>query len=70
MSSGILLKTLTVVMHYIPVLVNDVLMDEGSMRVEDERLDFELWMIEPELGLIYKIPTVFEDQIANLNNCQ
>ena len=69
---GILLKTLTVVMHYIdlPFLVNDFLMDEGSVRVEDERLDFELWMIEPELGLIYKIPTVFEDQIANLNNCQ
>ena len=68
---GILLKTLTAIMHYIdlPILVNDVLMIERSMRVEYERLNFELWLIEPELSLIYKAPTVYEDQTAHLNNC-
>ena len=51
------------------VVAHNLQFDKTLLQVEYERLNFELWLIEPELGLIYKAPTVYEDQTAHLNNC-
>jgi hypothetical protein len=51
---------------YLAQVVNHIVMVEGTMRVEDETLNFRFTLIEPQSGLINEATTVYEDQASHL----
>ena len=51
----------------LPAHIDDVVVVEGSVRVEHERLHLGLGAVVPQLGLVNKTTTVNEDQTADMS---
>jgi hypothetical protein len=67
LSSRVLIERLAAVMDnvYFPMLVDNVVVMEGSMRIENEQLNTRVMCVVPQRGLIDKTTTVDEQETSH-----